>query len=1037
MNQPANTAGKPTDLTSIALARNRVTLVALLAVIISGIATYTSMPRAEDPGFIVRTAVVTTQFPGASPERVEQLVTDKLEKVIQEIPELDFVSSTSKPGISVIHVNIRAEFRRMRPIWDDLRRKVDAARGELPDGAIGPVVDDEFGDVFGFIVGITGPDFSYRELKTIADEIRDELLLIPDAAKVEIAGAQDERIFVEFTNARLAAAGLSPLQLKQILAARNIVQPGGELRLEFETIVLEPSGSFGVLDDIQRIVVSAPGSAELLRLQDIATVYRGYVDPPRDLARVNGDGALVLSVSMRDGGNNIALGAAVRAVFDRARQIYPIGIDFVPIQDQSRIVERKIGEFEGNLLQAVGIVVAVMVVFLGLRTGLIVASLIPVSIIAAFPIMNLFGIGLDQMSLASLIIALGMLVDNAIVMSESIMVRVEGGEEHRAAAVAAAAELKVPLLTSSLTTSAAFLPIFLAESDTGEYTASLFKVVTITLLSSWVLALTLVPLMCVMFLRVKPRPGGARRDALLYRLYRRVLGAGLRRPFLSLAAAGGVFYVALIGLGLVPNLFFPPNDRATFTIEVDLPNGTPLARTTAVMTAIEQFMQDGMRAGAQRADGVTEWATFIGKGAPRFNLTYAPNPPTTNFAVALVNATDTAVMQSELIPTLRQFAFETFPDVEATIRPLELGAPAWPPVAIRVSGRDTERLFVLVEAIKQRLRQTPGAVQITDNWGVRTKKARIVIDDTRARIAGVTHEDIALSLQTYFSGIDTTEFREGDELIPITLRSESARRAGTEPVGSLNVYAQSSGRSVPFNQVADVALEFEPGLIERRNRLRTVTVEALLEPGYTASEVLADLDPWLRDFSADWSFGYGWEYGGEAETSGKANASIAAKLPVAAVIVVLLLVAQFNSLRRPLIILLTIPLSLVGVTAGLLLAQSYIGFMTLLGIISLAGIVINNAIVLIDRIDLNMAADPPSRAAAVVAACEHRLRPILLTTATTIGGMLPLWLGGGPMWEPMAIAIIFGLAFATVLTLGVVPILYALLFRVSFADYRP
>ncbi|MEM7542843.1 MAG: efflux RND transporter permease subunit [Pseudomonadota bacterium] len=1019
------------NITRIALERNRVTVIALLVVIGAGITTYIGMPRAEDPGFIIRTAVVTTQFPGASPERVEQLVTDKLEKVIQEIPELDFVSSTSKAGLSVINVNVREEFRRMRPIWDDLRRKVESARVELPTDVIGPTVDDEFGDVFGFVVGIRGPDFSYRELKTIADEVRDELLLIPDAAKVEIAGAQDERIFVEYNNARLAAIGLSPMQLKQILEARNIVQPGGELRLTYETVVLEPSGSFNEIEELKRAVIIAPGRGEVVRLEDIATVYRGYIDPPRALTRVNGESALLLSVSMRDGGNNIELGTDIREVTDRAHAIYPIGVDFIFIQDQSQIVEKKISEFEVNLLQAIGIVVAVMIIFLGLRTGFIVATLIPVSIIAAFPIMNSIGIGLDQMSLASLIIALGMLVDNAIVMSESIMVRMQNGEESRAAAIASAKELRVPLLTSSLTTSAAFLPIFLSESNTGEYTASLFKVVTITLLSSWVLALTLVPLMCVMFMRVKRRTEDAA-DGFIYRAYRGVLKKILRHPWFFLAGVGCVFYGAIAAMALIPNIFFPPNDRATFTMEVELPVGTPLKRTEAVVLEIENYMAANHLAREGQA-GIEDWASFIGKGAPRFNLTYNPNPANSNYSIGLVNVTNTDAMLHTIIPALREFVFENFPDAEATIRPLELGAPAWPPVAIRVSGRETDRLFDLVDDIKARLRETPGAIQITDNWGTRTKKAAIRIDDTRARLAGVTHQDIALSLQTYFSGIDTTDYREDDKLIPITLRSDSAINAGNEPVGSINVYVQSTGQSVPFNQVADVDLVFQPATIERRNRLRTVTIEALLQPGYTSSAVLAAIDPWLKDYSADWSFGYGWEYGGEAETSGKANTAIAAKLPIAALIIVLLLVAQFNSLRRPAIILLTIPLSLVGVTAGLLIANSYFGFMTLLGIISLAGIVINNAIVLIDRIDSNITERGMAAAESILVAAQQRLRPILLTTATTIGGMLPLWLGGGPMWEPMAISIIFGLAFATVLTLGVVPVLYTLFFRVRHA----
>ncbi|MEQ8659192.1 MAG: efflux RND transporter permease subunit, partial [Gammaproteobacteria bacterium] len=487
---------------------------------------------------------------------------------------------------------------------------------------------------------------------------------------------------------------------------------------------------------------------------------------------------------------------------------------------------------------------------------------------------------------------------------------------------------------------------------------------------------------------------------------------------------------SVLGMGLVPNIFFPPNDRATFTMEIELPHGTPLARTAAVVGAVETFMQAELAAAGAADAGVTDWASFIGKGAPRFNLTFNPHPTASNYAITLANTTSTEVMHARVMPRLQDYVFEHFPDAEATIRPLALGAPAWPPIAIRVSGRDTDRLFALVDAIKARLRATPGAVQVSDDWGARTKKALIDIDDTRARLAGITHQDIALSLQTYFSGLATTDFREGDDLIPIVLRSLAAHDAGREPIGSIDVHAQGSGRSVPFDQVADVALAFEPGVIERRNRLRTVTVEALLAPGHTAREVLASIDPWLDDFSRDWSFGYGWAYGGEAETSDKANLSIAAKLPIAGLLIVLLLVAQFNSLRRPLIIVMTIPLALVGVTIGLIVADSYFGFMTLLGIISLAGIVINNAIVLIERIDLNIA-DGLAAGEAILAACEERLRPILLTTATTVGGMLPLWLGGGPIWEAMAITIIFGLAFATALTLGVVPVLYRLFFRVT------
>ena len=710
------------DITQFALERNRVTVAIVVAIIAVGIATYRAMPRAEDPGFVVRTAVVSTRFPGASPERVEQLVTDKIEKVIQQIPELDFVTSTSKVGLSVIYVNIREEFDEMRPLWDDLRRKVDSAAGDLPDGVIGPVVDDEFGDVFGFIIGLTGPDFSYRELKTIADELRDELLLIPDAAKVEISGGQEQRVFVDYSNARLAGAGISPPQLKQALEARNIVQPGGEVRSRYETIVLEPTGSFETVAELADTVIHIPGSNSLVRLRDIAEVYRGYVEPATNLMRVNGERSLGVSVSMREGGNNIVLGGDILRVIERAKSQYPIGIDFEMIQNQAAIVQKKIDDFEINLFQAVAIVVVVMLVFLGIRTGIIVASLIPMAIIASFPIMTVFGIGLDQMSLASLIIALGMLVDNAIVMSESIMVRMERGEAAQSAALNSSRELRWPLLVSSLTTSAAFLPIYLAESNTGEYTAPLFKVVSITLLCSWLLALSIVPLLCTSFLVVRRASEAESFDSLSYRLYRMTLLAAVKHPYIGLTVVAALFATAIAAMALVPNIFFPANDRATFTLEVELPIGTPLARTDDVTARIEGYMRKSFMA-ADNQVGIENWAIFVGQGAPRFALTYNPNPKNSNYAFALVNVSDTETMSTQVISRLREFVRSEFPDVDATIRPLELGAPAWPPVAIRISGHDTDTLFEIVDRVKETLANTPGTLQISENWGPRTKKS--------------------------------------------------------------------------------------------------------------------------------------------------------------------------------------------------------------------------------------------------------------------------------------------------------------------------
>jgi multidrug efflux pump subunit AcrB len=1021
------------NLTRAAIEKNRITFTALLVILLAGITTFRNMPRAEDPGFIIRTAMVRTIFPGASPERVEQLITDKIEKVVQEIPELDYVQSQSKTGVSTVYVNIKESYTHMRPIWDNLRRKIDKVTPDLPEGIIGPIVDDEFGDVFGTIVTITGDGYSYVELKEVADEVRDELLLIEEVAKVDIHGAQEERIFVEYNNARLAELGISAVQLTRILAERNIIIPGGSLRTGKERVVLEPSGNYETVEDIRRSIVQLPGRQEVIYLQDIASVRRAYVDPPSSRLLVNGEPALALAISMREGGNIIDLGARVSELMSYLQQVYPIGVEFDYVAFQAQVVDEKVRDFTASLMQAVGIVLLVMLLALGLRTGLVVASLIPMAMIMSLFVMGFLGIGLDQMSLASLIIALGMLVDNAIVMAESIMVRMQRGEEAKAAAIKSASELRVPLLVSSLTTAAAFLPIFLAESSTGEYTAPLFKVVTITLLCSWVLALTMIPMFCVVFLRVKPR-GSAPFGTRLYRSYRGGLLAALRRPYLSLGVAIAVFFIALQGFRFIPAIFFPDDIKPVFTAQLDMPIGTAFERMQEVMAEIDGFVRDELQVTPERPEGVTSWMTMVGEGGVRFVLVHTPEPPGPEIAFMLVNASSQQAAE-DAVARLDEFCFENFPDLKAVIKPLALGPPVGAPVQVRLWSRDDDVLFTLVEELKSKLTATPGTRSISDDWGPRTKKLVIDIDQARARRSGVTNQDIALSLQTNLSGYQSSEYREDDEVIPIVLRSVAADRQDIGKLESLNVYAQATGQSVPLKQVADARLAWEPAKIFRRNRLRTVTVESYLVHGLTATEVIGELEPWLDERAADWPVGTDYEFGGEIETSGKANQSINEKLPIAGLIIVLLLIGQFNSLRRAFIVLVTIPMGIIGVVIGLLVAQSYFGFMTLLGIISLAGIVINNAIVLIDRIRIEITEhglDPPR---AVVTAAQHRLRPILLTTCTTIGGLLPLWFGSGPMWEPMAIAIIFGLMFATMLTLGLVPILYSLLFRVSFKGF--
>ncbi len=1023
------------NITRAAIQKNRITGTLLILIILAGLITFQTMPRAEDPGFIIRAALILTYFPGAAPERVEMLVTDKLEKAIQEMPELDYVMSESTTGVSVIYVIIKQSYKKMRPIWDRLRRKVNRVKGDLPDGVIGPFVNDEFGDVFGTIISITGEGFSYMQLKKVADEVRDELLLIEEVAKVDIFGAQEERIFIEYNDARLADVGLSAFQLMGILQSQNIVIPGGDVNTDKEEIVLEPSGSFESVEDLKRTLINIPGRRDLIYLGDLAHVYRGYIDPPQSIVHSSGIPALALAINLREGGNIIILGEKVKELVSRLQGLYPIGIEFDIVAFQPEDVDRKVNDFVRNLLQAIAIVIVVMMITLGFRTGLVVSSLVPMAMIMSILVMSFFDIGLDQVSLASLIIALGMLVDNAIVMSESIMVQISTGKKAIEAAIDSARELRLPLLIASLTTAAAFLPIFLAESDVGEYVAPLFKVVTITLLSSWILSQTITPMFCVYFLKAKKRKRKDPYNTEFYKRYRGFLLSLLRHPIITLIIVLVVFLIAMQGFRIIPNIFFPPNDKAILTAEFELPKGTPIHRTETIVNEIEAFMQKDLAVVPDRPDGIVNWSTYIGQGAPRFVLSYNPESSKPEYAIMIVNATSNKIIDS-LIRKMEEFCLERFPDLRTDIRLLPMGPAIEAPVEVRISGKDMSKVFELADRAKAKLVTMPGTKNIRYDWGQRTKKLLVKINQARARRAGVTSRDIAISLQTALAGIETTQYREEDKTIPVTLRSVAAERQDIGKLETINIYAQLTGKNVPLNQVADLEIKWQSPKIMRRSRLKTVTVQADVTAGVTPIALSREIDEWLREESKEWGIGYKYALGGEIESSGKANASIAAKLPIAFLIIILLLVFQFNSIRRPIIILVTIPLGLIGVVFGLIVARSYFGFMTLLGVVSLAGIVVNNAIVLLDRIRIEIQENGLGPTRAIIAAAQRRLRPILLTTATTIGGLLPLWIGGGPMWEPMAIAIIFGLLFSTVLTLGVVPILYSIFFKVKYKGFK-
>ncbi len=1024
------------NLTEKACQKRQFTYFLILLFCVAGIFAYFSMSRAEDPTYTVRICEVTTRWEGASPERVEQLVTDKIEKHIQSISEVDYIESESKTGLSVIKVHVLDQYKNMRPIWDEVRRKVEDAELELPESAKKPYVNDDYGDVYGIVAAIVWDGFRYAEIENIADDLRNELLEIHDVAKVKLFGLQEEQIFIDYSNDKLRELGLSSEQLEYMLKERNIVKSGGILYGFKEQIAIEPTGNYVDVADIRNTLIPIPETHQVLRLEDIAEVYRGYVHPPTSLMRTNGYPSIGVAVSLREGGDVLEMGEEVIALFKRYRAEYPIGIEFDEVAYQPRRVIIKINEFVVNLIEAIFVVCAVMFLFLGLRTGVIVASLIPTVILITFMTMSTFDIGLNQITLASLIIALGMLVDNAIVMSESILVQMQKeGKKALDAAIYSAKELRVPLLIASLTTCAAFLPFYLAESGTGEYVGELFLVVSMTLIFSWCVSLTLIPLLCIALIKVrgKKEEEKPKQEGRIYKGYRRFLYTILRKRLLVVGTMAALFVFVLYLDQFVPKIFYPASSTPMFTAEIELPVGSSIWRTDATIAEMETFIKENLMATEDHPEGITSWASFIGTGGPRYRLQHDPEPPNPHYSFSLFNVTSRKAI-APIIRKLDHYLFENFPDVKAKVRALEEGTPVSNPIEVRVSGKDLETLNEIEDQVKEKLYEIQGTRNIDDDWGMKGKKIVVIVDEARARRAGITNADIAYSLESAINGVVLTEFREDDDLIPMVLRSVIAKDLDLIGTEAFNVFSQSSGESVPLLQVANIFLEWEPPIIFRRNRLKTITVMSSLDEGFTAHEIDQQLIPWLEKTSKTWPIGYKWELGGENEESGKAKESIFDKLPLAALAIFILLMAQFNSVGRVSIILLTIPLSIIGVTFGLLITDSYFGIMTILGLISLAGIVINNAVVLLDRIRIEREENGLDPQKAIVAAAVKRFRPILLTTITTASSLIPLWIGGGPLWEPMAITIIFGLLVGTVLTLGVVPVLYSLFYKISYKE---
>ncbi|MDO5979539.1 efflux RND transporter permease subunit [Flavivirga spongiicola] len=1028
------------NLTQFSIDRNRVVLSILAVVMIMGMLFYGSLSRDSMPPYTIRVASIVSSFPGASPERVEELVSDKIEKVAQELPELKVVKSTSRTGLSIVQVELKMEVKpeELQPVWDRLRRKLSAIQG-LPSNVNPQLQDDGIGEVFGIAVGLISDGYDYAEMKDYADDLRDDLIKLEDAAKVELNGVQEERVFVEFENTRLKTYGLTSSRLKNIIGSTNILSSGGTINVEAERIILEPTGNFNDLKSIQEMLIPIGENGQVIALEDITTVKKGYINPPKQKVRINGKDAISLHVSLKKGANIIKLGEEIDVLLAEWQDKLPVGLEVSRLASIDKYIDLKISDFIGNLLQAIAIVLAVMLFFLGIRTGLVIASLIPIVTITTLMVMGLIDVGLNQISLAALIMALGMMVDNAIVVAESVMVKMEAGIPVKKAAIDACSELFTPLLISTLTTSAAFLAFFMAESVMGDIMGPIFVVITIALLSSWIIALSVITLFCVFFLKVKPKEAGKESflDRLINGLKRKykdliLLALSWKKSVLALIVF--MFFLSIFGFGFLGFVFFPDSDRNMITVDVNLPENTKIENTTAVILALEDFMEKELKVTDAKPDGIVDWSAYIGEGPSAYDLGYNADEANSNYAHILIN-TSSFLVNNDMVEKLDAFSFENFPNADIKVGLLGSGGGGTP-VEIEVSGDDPDKLASIAEEIKAKLFTISGTKNIKDDWGPKGKKFVIDIDQSKAQTAGVTNQDIATSLQTVLDGFQAGEYREGDKSIPIIMKSNQSKQQSLSSLETLNIYAQSSGKSVPLLQVATIVPEWQYSKIKRVDLTRTIKVSSELTTTGNASEVTQAMTPWLEEQNEIWGKGYTYELGGDAKSSAENMGAVASYLPLSAFIIVMLLIIQFNSFRKMVMIVCTIPLGVIGMVLGLLLFGVPFGFMAFLGVISLAGIVINNAIVLVDRIEIEESELKRKPQDAIIAACLQRFRPILLATFTTVLGLVPLYLGGGEMWEPMAVTIMVGLLFGTVITLLFIPAFYSVMYKVNYKDYE-
>jgi len=1018
------------NLSQWAITHRALVLFMILVLGAAGAYSYLNLGRAEDPSFTIKNMVVNVAWPGATATEVQTQVADKIEKKLQELPWLDRVETYSQPGVSFIQVILvdRTPPSKVKDLWYQVRKKVGDIRGDLPAGIIGPNFNDEYGDVYSAIYMFTADGLSLADLKARAEDIRQRLLRVANVNKVDFIGDQAEKIFVEFSHAKLATLGITPQQIFDSVTKQNAVQAGGSVDTSADRVNLRVTGGFTGVDAIRAVPVEADG--RVFRLSDIATVKRGYQDPPAFIVREDGKPALGLGVSMQDGANIMTLGEDLKRAMQAIVAELPVGIEVTQIADQPHIVGQSISEFVETFVEALAIVLLVSFLSLGWRTGIVVALSVPLVLAIVLALMYTAGVDLHRITLGALIIALGLLVDDAIIAIEMMVVKMEQGFDRARAATFAWTSTAFPMLTGTLVTAAGFLPVGFAKSSAGEYAGGIFWVVGLALLASWVVAVMFTP-----YLGLKLLPNLAKAhargnpdaiyDTRIYRALRRAIEFALRWRRSVVALTVVTFVAAVVGFGFVQQQFFPTSTRTELFLEMRLPEGTAIGVTDATAKKAERLLAGD--------PDIATYTTYVGQGSPRFWLGLNPVLPNPNFAQIVIATKNLEGRERVKARIDRAVADGALPEARTRVDRFNFGPPVGFPVQFRVVGADPIKVRAIADDVRAVMATNRKIIDPHLNWGEEVKSIRLEVDQDRARAIGLTPQDVAQNLQTLLSGFTITQYREGIEHIDVVARAVAAERLDLDRLPTLTI-ATRNGVAVPLSQFARLNYEYEEPILWRRNRDTVLTVRGDIVDNVQAPDVTNEVLPKLKPIKDALPYGYRIETGGSIEESAKGNSSLVAVFPVMAIVTLSLLMIQLQSFSRLALVFATAPLGLIGATGALLISNRPFGFVALLGLIALAGMIMRNTVILVDQIERDITAGH-GRYRAIVDATVRRARPVALTAFAAILGMIPL--AGNVFWGPMAITIMGGLFAATILTLVVVPALYALWFRVREHESAP